>query len=107
MSTCGPFQITRGPFLPVRGASYSGKTGVVTGAAFDLLSTLRLRAPAQVPSSQSSLHSPLMCETTEEHKVRQLSPFGFELVAAERDYSAGGITVLTRATGLRNAVLAA
>lgn len=44
-------------FKAVRGASYSGKTGVVTGAAFDLLSTLRLRAPAQVPSSQST--SPL------------------------------------------------
>ena len=73
------------PVLPVRGASYSGKTGVVTGAAFDLLSTLRLRAPAQ---------------TMEENKVRLLGPFGLELTAAGRDYSAGGIIVSTRATGL-------
>ena len=85
MSTRGPFQITRGPFLPVRGASYSGRTGVATGAAFDLPFTLRLRASAQ---------------TTEEHEVRLLGPFGLELTAAGRDYSAGGIIVFTRATGL-------
>ena len=39
LSTRGPFQITRGPFLPVSGASYSSMTGVVTGAAFNLLFT--------------------------------------------------------------------
>jgi hypothetical protein len=109
MSTCGPFQDTEIEikFKAVRGASHSGKTGVVTGATFDLLSTLRLRAPAQVPSSQSSLHSPLVCETTEEHKVCLFGPFGFELAAAGRVDGAGGIIVLTRATGLGGTVPAA
>ena len=35
--------------------------------------TLLLRAPAQVPSSHSSLHFPRMCETTEEPEVRHSS----------------------------------
>ena len=48
-----------------------------------------------------------MCETTEEHEVRLLGPFGLELAAAGRDYSAGGIIVLTHATGLGGTVPAA
>ena len=45
---------------------------------------LRLRALAQVPSSQSSLHSPLMCGTTEEPEVCLIGLFGLGFTAAGR-----------------------
>jgi hypothetical protein len=60
-----------------------------------MITTLRLRAPAQVPSSQSSLHPPLMCGTTEEPEVCLLGLFGLEFAAAGRGYRTGGAIVLT------------